>query len=50
VDLRSVDLEHATLNGARVSGTLFPKNISADEIALSLQHGTCLRTRAPHSG
>ena len=50
VDMRNADLEHATLNGARVSGALFPKNISSGELALSLQHGTCLRTRPPQSG
>jgi uncharacterized protein YjbI with pentapeptide repeats len=47
-DLRSVDLSEAKLDGAsikeaKVSGTLFPRNMPAEEISLSLQHGTRLR-------
>lgn len=48
-DLRSVDLCEAQLDGAsmkeaRVSGVLFPREISAEEIRLSLTYGTRLRT------
>jgi len=47
-DLRGVDfsqsiLRGASINGAKVSGVLFPKEISADEIELSLLHGTRMR-------
>lgn len=47
-DLRGVDfseaiLRGASINGAKVSGVLFPKQISASEIELSLLHGTRLR-------
>jgi len=47
-DLRGIDfsmarLEGASLNGARISGGFFPIELSAAEIALSIQHGTRLR-------
>ena len=48
-DLRGVDfsncvsLEGASLHGAKISGALFPSAIRADEILLSLEHGTRLR-------
>lgn len=47
-DLRGLDLSGAMLAGAslkdaKVSGALFPKNITASEIRLSLEHGTRLR-------
>ena len=49
-DLRGVDftqsnLNGASLNAAKISGTFFPVNIHADEILLSLQYGTRLRAR-----
>ncbi len=49
-DLRGIDFSLANLNGvslkaAKISGTFFPANIHADEILLSLQHGTRLRAR-----
>lgn len=47
-DLRSVDLSEANLEGAsmkeaKVSGVLFPRELSAEEIRLSLTYGTRLR-------
>lgn len=48
-DLRGVDflkcesLEGASFHGAKISGAYFPNAISADEILLSLQHGTRVR-------
>jgi uncharacterized protein YjbI with pentapeptide repeats len=47
-DLRSVDLSEAKLEGAsmkeaKVSGVLFPRELSAEEIRLSLTYGTRLR-------
>lgn len=49
-DLRGVDfsqarLEGASIHSARISGTYFPKEIPADEIQLSLMHGTRMRYR-----
>ena len=47
-DLRGIDfsqtkLEGASVNGAKISGCLFPKELSAEEITMSLLHGTRLR-------
>jgi uncharacterized protein YjbI with pentapeptide repeats len=47
-DLRGVDfsnarLDGASINSAKVSGVLFPACLSADEITLSLMHGTRMR-------
>ena len=49
-DLRGIDLTHANLEGAsinsaKISGTYFPLSLSAEEITLSLVHGTRLRCR-----
>lgn len=46
-DLGACDLEGASLSGAKVSGVRFPDNIPADEIMMSLAHGTRLRGRKP---
>lgn len=48
-DLRGVDFsnctnfEGASIHGAKISGACFPRQIRADEIMLSLEHGTRLR-------
>lgn len=47
-DLRGVDfsrtrLEGASINGAKISGTYFPPELNAEEITLSLLHGTRMR-------
>lgn len=47
-DLRGVDLSRAILNGAslhgaRIGGALFPRNLPADEIGLSVEYGTRMR-------
>jgi len=48
-DLRGVDfsscdsLEGASIHGAKISGAFFPKEISAEELLLSLEHGTRIR-------
>ncbi len=49
-DLRGLDLSHtnlqgASINSAKISGTYFPATLSAEEITLSLVHGTRLRYR-----
>jgi len=43
VDLSRADLEGASINGARISGAFFPRKLRADEIMMSLQHGTRMR-------
>ncbi|MCA9728422.1 MAG: pentapeptide repeat-containing protein [Candidatus Eisenbacteria bacterium] len=45
VDLSEADLEGASLNSARVSGCYFPPSVGADEIRLSVEHGTRIRCR-----
>ena len=47
-DLRGIDfstsrLEGASINAAKISGTYFPVELTAEEITLSLLHGTRLR-------
>ncbi len=48
-DLRGVDfsncesLEGASLHGAKISGAYFPPELCANEILLSLEHGTRIR-------
>jgi len=45
LDLRNCNLEGASIASARISGTYFPSELSAEEISLSLQHGTRMRYR-----
>ncbi|MFO0706100.1 MAG: pentapeptide repeat-containing protein [Nitrospira sp.] len=47
-DLRGIDFSQSTMNGAsinacKISGVLFPVELSASEIELSLLHGTRMR-------
>lgn len=49
-DLRGVNfsnsnLQGASINSANISGVFFPAELSADEIRLSLEHGTRMRYR-----
>lgn len=43
VDLSACQLAGASVHGAKISGVLFPKSLTAEEISLSLQHGTRMR-------
>ena len=43
IDFRNTNLEGARLLDAKLSGTYFPIELSADEIRLSLETGTRLR-------
>lgn len=43
VDLSSTSLEGSSINGAKISGTYFPPELGAEEITLSLMHGTRMR-------
>lgn len=50
-DLRGLDLSHTNLEGAslrdaKISGVLFPANLSPAEIQMSVLHGTRLRVRS----
>ena len=45
VDLSQTNLEGASINAAKISGAFFPKELSAEEITLSLTHGTRMRYR-----
>ncbi len=47
IDLFYADLEGASLNQARIGGVRFPRNVTADEIRLSHDLGTRLRTCGP---
>lgn len=49
-DLRGIDfsqssLEGASINAAKISGAFFPRELSAEELTLSLTHGTRMRYR-----
>lgn len=47
-DIRGIDfsqslMEGASIAGAKISGCFFPKELHADEIVMSLNHGTRMR-------
>ena len=46
-DLRHIDLEGTSLRNAKVSGAYFPDNLSPEELRLSIDLGTRLRTGPP---
>ena len=46
LDLSDCNLEGASMFQAHISGTLFPKELAAEEIRLSIDMGTRLRNRA----
>ncbi len=43
IDFRNTNLEGASLCEAKISGCYFPKQLSSDEIRLSVERGTRLR-------
>lgn len=45
LDLRTCNLEGASLHAADISGCYFPKELSPDEIAMSVEQGTRMRYR-----
>lgn len=45
IDFRQAQLEGASIKGARISGAYFPAELMAEEITLSLLHGTRMRYR-----
>lgn len=49
VDFRNAKMEGASFAGANISGCYFPKELRADEILFSLEHGTRVRYSRPGS-
>ena len=45
VDLSEAQMDGASINRAHISGAFFPRNISAQEIRLSVEFGTRMRTK-----
>lgn len=45
VDFSSANMEGASIHAAKISGAYFPPELHADEITLSLTHGTRMRYR-----
>lgn len=43
LNLTAAKMEGASIGGANISGCYFPKDVSAQEISMSLHHGTRLR-------
>lgn len=43
IDFSQSDMEGASIAGAKISGCFFPKQLEADEIVMSLNHGTRMR-------
>ena len=43
IDFSNCNLKGASINSAKISGTLFPQELCASEIELSLLHGTRMR-------
>ena len=44
VDLTGCNLQGASIRNARINGTLFPEDLSAEEIIMSVTYGTRMRT------
>ncbi len=45
LDFRNCNLDGASLHSAKITGCYFPKPLSAEEIRMSVEHGTRLRYR-----
>ena len=43
IDFSQTNLEGSSINSAKISGTFFPKELTAEEIELSLVHGIRMR-------
>jgi len=43
IDFSTCNFEGASVNGAKISGCFFPRALSAEELNLSLAHGTKMR-------
>jgi len=49
VDFRNAKMEGASFAGANISGCYFPKELRADEVLFSLEHGIRVRYNRPGS-
>jgi uncharacterized protein YjbI with pentapeptide repeats len=47
IDFRNAKMEGASFAGSNISGCFFPKELRADEILFSLEHGTRVRYSRP---
>lgn len=47
VDLSAANLLGASIHGAKISGVFFPTDLAAEEILMSLEHGTRMRYGVP---
>lgn len=47
IDFRKAKMEGASFGNANISGCYFPKELGADEILFSLEHGTRVRYSRP---
>lgn len=45
IDFRQSNLEGASIAGSKISGCYFPVQLAADELVMSLNHGTRMRYR-----
>lgn len=45
IDFRQANLEGASIAGTKISGCYFPDGLAADELVMSLNHGTRMRYR-----
>lgn len=45
IDFRETEMEGASIANTKISGCFFPHPIAADEIVMSLNHGTRMRYR-----
>jgi len=45
IDFRETEMEGASIANTKISGCFFPRPIAADEIVMSLNHGTRMRYR-----
>lgn len=45
IDFRKANLEGASIAGTKISGCYFPDSLAADELVMSLNHGTRMRYR-----
>ena len=50
IDFSAANLDEVSIRGARISGTLFPRDIPAEEIRLSWELGTRMRARRAPAG
>lgn len=46
IDFSNTKLQGSSIHGAQISGALFPDTLHANEILLSLEHGTRMRQKA----